>query len=103
MYRGVVPPWGRAKGTYQPVIADDPQKKADKAATGKLNSGSTPVAWAVRRPEYMPIIKNSPWAKFTMSITPKMMVRPRATRPDHAHHQTGYQALSKISMNRVPL
>ena len=56
-----------------------PSTNPTTAATGKVNSGSMPVAWAVNRPVYMPIIKNSPWAKLTISITPKMIVRPRAT------------------------
>ena len=56
-----------------------PSTNPTAAATGMVSSGSIPVAWAVSRPVYMPIIRNSPWAKLTISITPKMIVRPRAT------------------------
>ena len=41
--------------------------------------GSSPQKAKPQKAAYMPNIRNSPWAKFTMSMTPKMSVRPMAT------------------------
>ena len=50
----------------------------------------------------MPTIKYSPWAKLTISMTPKMMVSPRATMASTMpNSRPDTRALSKISMNGV--
>jgi hypothetical protein len=45
-----------------------------------VNSGSTDRIVAVRNAVYIPTMRNSPWAKFTIFITPKIMASPKATR-----------------------
>ena len=50
------------------------------AERGRVSRGSILKAPEANRVVYIPSIRNSPWAKFTMSIIPKMIVKPRATR-----------------------
>ncbi len=47
--------------------------------SGSVTSGSRCSSANSQKAEYMPSIRNSPCEKLTMSITPKMMVRPTAT------------------------
>ena len=46
---------------------------------GSVKRGSSFQRAKPQKLAYMPSMTNSPWAKFTMSITPKMRVRPTAT------------------------
>jgi hypothetical protein len=47
---------------------------------GRVKRGSSLQSAYPQKLAYIPSIRNSPWAKFTMSITPKMSVSPTAMR-----------------------
>ena len=47
--------------------------------SGSVKSGSSRSSAYPQKLAYIPSIRNSPWAKLTMSITPKMRVSPTAT------------------------
>ena len=48
------------------------------ATTGVSRIGSNPVTTTRPNIAYIATIRNSPWAKFTTSIRPKMSERPTA-------------------------
>ena len=56
-----------------------PIAKSARAVKGRVKRGSSLQNAKPQKLAYIPSIRNSPWAKFTMSITPKMSVRPVAT------------------------
>jgi len=47
--------------------------------SGSVSIGSSANSANIQKLAYMPSIMNSPCAKFTMSITPKIIVSPIAT------------------------
>ena len=48
------------------------------AAPGSASQGETPSFRLTSTYVYAPIMKNSPWAKFTIFSTPKIIARPTA-------------------------
>jgi hypothetical protein len=48
--------------------------------TKSTNHGSSESSVYDQNARYMPSIRNSPWAKFTTRMIPKMSVRPTAIR-----------------------
>jgi hypothetical protein len=49
-------------------------------ATTRMKYGSTPHKVKDQKARYIPSIRNSPWAKFTTRMMPKMSVSPTAMR-----------------------
>jgi len=57
-----------------------PNANSISTVSGNVSSGSSANRANSQKLAYMPSIRNSPCAKFTMSITPKIIVSPIATR-----------------------
>lgn len=57
-----------------------PNRNPTTATRGKETNGSIEKTVEIRKVLYIPIIRNSPWAKLTIFITPKIIVSPKATR-----------------------
>jgi len=57
-----------------------PTTKKSGMATKRMKYGSTPHSVNDQNARYMPSMRNSPWAKFTTRMIPKMSVSPTAIR-----------------------
>ena len=55
-------------------------KNSSAAHSGTENTGSSPNRAHSQKAAYMLIIMNSPWAKLTISMSPKMRLKPAAMR-----------------------
>ena len=97
------PEGGEDLGQHRPVedppddaVVHGPAERAqrERAVSGSETRGSSPASAHAKKATYIATIRNSPWAKLTISMRPKISERPgRDERVDEPHQEPADERL----------